>query len=41
MVIYDPKNGSTVAIDFREVAPSLATYDMYSGRQDLKYYVSY
>ena len=40
MVVYDPSNQSSMAIDFREVAPSAATEDMFHGSANLSRTVS-
>ena len=40
MVVYDPVNQSSIAIDFREVAPSLATTNMFHGNENLSVSVS-
>ena len=40
MVIYDSKTRSSVAIDYREVAPALSTTDMFNGSETLSTLVS-
>lgn len=40
MVIYDPSNQSTIAIDFRETAPLMATPNMFDGDPQASTFVS-
>lgn len=40
MVVYEPSNQSTMAVDFRESAPYTATPNMFDGDPQLSIFVS-
>ena len=41
MMVYDPNNQTVININFREVAPSLASTDMFNGNETLSVQVGF